>query len=276
MRLTRFRDAASFLDGAGEFLAADEARCHLPLGIARTLREDPGRYPGPNYLALLEDGGGVAGVAVMTPPHQLLFHAPAGAAEVLARDLSGGGWEPPGVHGPRGDADAFAAAWCLPRGLRARLERDMRSFVLDAVLPVPPAPGAMRTAAEADLDVAEEFHAAFVAEAHAVMSLAPREAAARSIRGGRLFLWEDGARVVAQAAVAGDTPTGVRIGIVYTPPGERRRGYATALVAALSARMLASGRKRCFLFTDLANPVSNSIYPRVGYRPVADFREWAW
>jgi predicted GNAT family acetyltransferase len=30
------------------------------------------------------------------------------------------------------------------------------------------------------------------------------------------------------------------------------------------------------LFTDLANPVSNSIYPRIGYRPVHDALELAF
>ena len=76
-----------------------------------------------------------------------------------------------------------------------------------------------------------------------------------------------------QAAINGITPRGVRIGMVYTPPEHRRRGYATALVGALSQRCLADGRSFCCLFTDLANPVSNAIYPKVGYRPVADVEE---
>ena len=87
-----------------------------------------------------------------------------------------------------------------------------------------------------------------------------------------MFLWDDGGPV-AQAAINGTTPRGVRIGTVYTPPEKRRGGYATALVGALSQRSLDEGRSFCFLFTDLANPVSNSIYPKVGYRPVADFEE---
>ena len=52
----------------------------------------------------------------------------------------------------------------------------------------------------------------------------------------------------------------------------RRRGcgYASALVAALSRELLASGRRAIFLTTDLANLTSNSIYRKIGYRPVAD------
>jgi predicted GNAT family acetyltransferase len=54
----------------------------------------------------------------------------------------------------------------------------------------------------------------------------------------------------------------------------RGRGYASALVASLTERLLAGGRRFCFLFTDLSNPTSNKIYQRIGYEPVADVDEY--
>jgi hypothetical protein len=36
------------------------------------------------------------------------------------------------------------------------------------------------------------------------------------------------------------------------------------------------GKRFCFLYTDLANPTSNAIYMRLGYRPVCDSREIAF
>jgi uncharacterized protein len=57
---------------------------------------------------------------------------------------------------------------------------------------------------------------------------------------------------------------------VYTPTADRRRGYATALVARVSAEQLASGRTACYLHTDLANPTSNAIYARIGYEWVCE------
>jgi predicted GNAT family acetyltransferase len=90
------------------------------------------------------------------------------------------------------------------------------------------------------------------------------------VRDGRVFLWDDGGPV-AQTAITGSTPRGRRIGAVWTPRDKRRRGYATALVAAVSRRVLDGGSSFAFLFTDLANPVSNSIYPKIGYRPFADY-----
>jgi hypothetical protein len=64
------------------------------------------------------------------------------------------------------------------------------------------------------------------------------------------------------------------VNFVYTPPEFRGRGYASNLVAHLSQELLDEGRKFCFLFTDLANPVSNSIYQKIGYRPVSDSERW--
>ncbi len=75
------------------------------------------------------------------------------------------------------------------------------------------------------------------------------------------------------AVAQGVTPNGCRVGYVYTPLELRGRGYATALVAELSQRMLDSGMSFCVLYTDLGNPTSNAIYQRIGYEAVCDVRD---
>jgi predicted GNAT family acetyltransferase len=67
-----------------------------------------------------------------------------------------------------------------------------------------------------------------------------------------------------------------RIGPVYTPPPERRRGYASACVAAASQLALSAGAERCMLYANLANPTSNSIYQQIGYRPVCDAQDYSF
>ncbi|MBA3236059.1 MAG: GNAT family N-acetyltransferase, partial [Chloroflexi bacterium] len=84
-----------------------------------------------------------------------------------------------------------------------------------------------------------------------------------------LHLWVDG-EPVSLCGVGGPTPNGIRIGPVYTPPAIRGRGYASALVAAVSQAEIDAGKRFCFLFTDLANPTSNHIYQTIGYEPVRD------
>ena len=85
-----------------------------------------------------------------------------------------------------------------------------------------------------------------------------------------VFLWEVEGETVAMAAAQGETPNGIRVGYVYTPPELRGRRYATTLTAGLTRLLLDRGRRFCFLYTDLANPTSNGIYLRIGYRKVAE------
>jgi hypothetical protein len=84
------------------------------------------------------------------------------------------------------------------------------------------------------------------------------------------YLWEVDGTPVSMCQALGPTPHGIRIGAVYTPPEHRRRGYASAITAAVSGEQLDHGRRWCFLFTDLANATSNHIYQAIGYRPIRD------
>jgi uncharacterized protein len=59
---------------------------------------------------------------------------------------------------------------------------------------------------------------------------------------------------------------------VYTPPEQRGRAYASALVGSLTQTLLNAGHRFVFLHTDLANPTSNRLYMRLGYRQVATFQ----
>ena len=61
-----------------------------------------------------------------------------------------------------------------------------------------------------------------------------------------------------------------RVGPVYTPPEQRRRGYAGAVTAAVTAAFYAAGAERVVLYTDAANPTSNAVYERIGYVHTAD------
>jgi predicted GNAT family acetyltransferase len=88
-----------------------------------------------------------------------------------------------------------------------------------------------------------------------------------------MYILEDGGVPVSMAGSSRQLPRGRAVGPVYTPPYLRGRGYATASVALLSRIILEKGNDYCALFTDLANPVSNSIYQKIGYQPICDFRE---
>jgi predicted GNAT family acetyltransferase len=62
-----------------------------------------------------------------------------------------------------------------------------------------------------------------------------------------------------------------RIGPVFTPTTRRGQGYGSAVTAAAAHHALSQGgpAQHVVLFADLANPVSNTIYQRLGFEPVA-------
>ncbi len=97
------------------------------------------------------------------------------------------------------------------------------------------------------------------------------QAAVARISEGSFWLWIDGSGE--PVSLAGHTPivAGMgRIGPVYTPQALRGRGYAAGATIAVSRAVRERGADEVLLFTDLANPVSNRLYQRLGYQPVSD------
>ena len=148
-----------------------------------------------------------------------------------------------------------------------------RIYRLDAVTPPEATTGAMRTARSDEVELAVAWGRGFAEDAGTAFATS-RETVEAWVSRGELFVWEVEGEPRSIAVAQGRTPRGVRIGYVYTPPEHRRRGYATALVARLSQRVLDEGRAFCVLYTDRTNPTSNAIYRRVGYEPVQDVRDF--
>jgi predicted GNAT family acetyltransferase len=272
MRLVEQADVISFLSSASPVMAAAEPENSLVWGIAQTLRDRPGQYPGGAWMATIEDEDFTIGAALRTPPHVLILtRIPSEAVSLLAQwhhqDL-------PGVVGPRETAEEFARLWSSRKGTSSRLGMSQRMYQLNRVEPTPRVPGRARRAGANDAEDLLDWRRAYEAE---LRTDGPLEEACRRFRAeveaGNAWLWEDGPRVC-MAVCVGSTPKGIRIGGVYTPPELRRRGYAAALVAEVSRIKLAEGKAFCSLVTDLANPTSNAIYQRIGYRAVCDFAEY--
>ena len=269
LHLDTHATARRFLDRAGPWLLRSEAEHSLVLGIAGRLADAAGPPAAPVFLATVEDGGAVAGVAMRTPPHKLLLsRMPLGAVPLVVEAAAEFG-DLPAVLGPAPVAEAFAEAWAAGHAVEPRPGMRQRVFRLTRLTPPahPPA-GYARPADADDTDTVAEWMDRFQREAGATESVA-REWAERHVHAGDVLLWDHDGPVSMAAAVA-RSPTGARVGAVYTPPPLRGRGYASAVVAALSGRLLRSGRRFCSLYTDLANPTSNGIYRRLGYAPVAD------
>jgi hypothetical protein len=272
-------DPAEFLKAAGPHLEEAEAENNLLLGIAADLAAHPERAKTPPFLAVIEEDGEVAGAAVMTPPNRLVISrtGACGIAE-LVDHLAAAGIRPPGVNGHAGTARMFAGLWASRIGAIAKPGMEMRIYRVEATRGVSPdvetptwAPGRLREATGADEELLVRWRRGF----HTDAKLAPEsdealgEAVRRLTAERRQFVWEDGTPKC-MAVWTRPTAHGACVSGVYTPPEFRRKGYATACTAALSQFLLDSGRRFTCLFTNLANPTSNSIYAKIGYRPVCD------
>jgi predicted GNAT family acetyltransferase len=275
-------DAARFLAEAEPLLLADEARHNLILGIAGTIRDAPDRYPVRN-LWLVQDGEQVAGAALRTPPYNLILARPRSPHALAALAEAVAGEELPGVVGAEPEVHEFVELRSRHTNVPSRTSMRQGVYALERVEPLSAVPGAARVATADDFDLLLRWWIAFGDEV--LHEGGPgREDAEENVRHklrsptGGFFLWEDGGDTVSLAGWGGPTPNGIRVGPVYTPPELRGRGYATALAAELSqqlldGRLFEGGRRFCFLYTDLANPTSNAIYERIGYRKVAESAE---
>jgi uncharacterized protein len=273
MRITTYPDAGSYLDVAQNYLEKDEALNNLPLGLACRLRDQKEVDPPPLYLTAADDND-LALAALMTPPHNLILYSDRADVELapLVRHLVQSTWTVPGVLGPTRLAGRFARAWEEATNRSNHIKTRLRVYQLTAVEHRGSAPGHFRAATPADLDLlarwSRDFGLAIDEPRGDLESIAP--AVLNRIAAGNLFIWEDG-KPVSMAAYSRPTSHGTAINEVYTPPEFRNHGYATACVAALSQHQLDRGHTFCALFADLDNPISNSIYQKIGYRPIGDF-----
>ena len=281
MKLRGHDDVRSFLTAATPLLARDEARHNLVFGICSTLVETPDAYP-TRFLWTVEANGEVAWAAVMTPPFNLVVAQPTEpqVLEFAAQALHEQDITLPGVTGALPEVDEFAAPWEHVTGARRRKRMAQGIYAVETPQLPSGVRGGLRIADAADRELVLQWLREFTAEAMPAGSpmLDMEQIVDRRIESetGGFALWVDGEETVSMSGYGGGTPNGTRVGPVYTPPALRRRGYAGALVAELSRRLLAEGRRYCFLYTDLANPTSNRVYVQVGYELVCESAEYAF
>jgi RimJ/RimL family protein N-acetyltransferase len=235
----------------------------------------------PQLLTWYDGDASVAGALLRTPPYPfVLSDVPAEALDELVEALAplAPGFEPGAreINLPASCADAFASAWAARTGNEPRVLERFRLYRLGELVAPRPAPaGTARLATEGDVELIAGYLEGFW---HDVEHAVPRDVrgtalrmAAGRVAEGIFWLWTDESG--APVSLAAHTPVVAgmsRIGPVYTPPELRGHGYAAGATIAATEAAAALGAGEVLLFTDLANPVSNRLYQRIGYRPVSD------
>lgn len=281
MKIVKFEDPLQYQAKIMDYLVRFEAENNLLLGILAGIIGGEYRDITP-YLACIIEGDEILTAVMCTPPHPALisYQNPAPGPAVLRAlldDLQNQlGDDFFGLSGNQEYVTPLIDLWQKLSGKEACLEMALRTYKLTRVEPVSGVPGQPRLVNENDRELLLEWYAGFHRDS---MDTEPNPSLVRKqvtryleadpqLRG--MMIWEVEGKPVSMAGYAGPTPHGIRVGAVYTPPDQRRKGYASACTASLSQHLLDQGFQFCFLFTDLTNPTSNHIYQQIGYRPVCD------
>lgn len=266
-------DLVAHLQAVSEFLAADPVEHTSQATILANLASGVSWSDTPPLFAAHRAADGrVDAAAVTTPPFPLVLD---GAADPDGLVAALGGRSLRAVNAPEPVAVAFAAAWCPARGVTARPDRRLHLLELLApdllVEPALPPGGQVRAARPSDLPVVIDLVAAMRAEI-GEHGPSPVQILRDRVDAGLLTVGDaDGdllATAQASPAVAGVS----RVAGVYTVPAARGRGLAAAVTAAVTRRAFDTGARHLCLFTDAANPTSNGVYERLGYRRRPDDR----
>jgi predicted GNAT family acetyltransferase len=282
LRIATYDEAGAFLVKAQAALERNEEENHLILGICERMRAHPERVNKQPFLGIIETEGEIVLGVMMTPPFPLVL-ARVGDIDkrtfsLLADKLLHDDWPVTEINGPEVLSSEFADVWAAETGTHKRIARQQRLYSLSRVQIPLGVNGVLRKATAEDLSVVLAWGEAFTIELHDEMSMdftQLKRVIHDLISVGNIYLWDDGGPV-SMAMQNRPSRNGVAVSYVYTPPPKRRRGYASACVAALSEVLLASNYKFCTLYTDLHDPTTNSIYQAVGYQPVADFTSYTF
>ena len=269
--------ASELISLSGAYLEQNESENNLALGFAYKLAEashDPDSEP-PLLLSIFDQGKSI-GVAIMIPGWRMVLSrigAETRSAIVhLVHRLREIDVRIPEVWGPAAEVQAFSDFWIegMP-GVLSKMVMRMRLFEARVVADLPLSPGKLRLACMDDHLLMARWHFAYWEETFGepVNFDFAKSNAERAIKNQELYIWDHGGPI---SIVRTDRPTknGIAFHTVYTPPEQRRKGYATTSVLLLTKQLLSERYSFCCLYTDLSNPTSNSIYTKIGYVPTGD------
>lgn len=262
------QEIGGYMEKAQPLLEKREDLYSLFLGVLGQIEQ--GRYE-TFFLGIAEDAQGIAGLALMTPPHPLqliVLRGSPGVESLAAKEFRDAGITVPGVIGDKGTAEKFAKAW----GELSEIAMDQGLYRIDAVRRnLPKSPGSWRVANRLDTSLLVEWYRLF-AEDTGIGDPSQGEAEekiADFISRKEVFLWEDGGRAVSCMKKARPSKHGITVSFVFTPKELRKNGYARTLVAEVTEELLTE-YDFAMLYTDLANGTSNKIYQEIGYEQISN------
>jgi predicted GNAT family acetyltransferase len=238
------------------------------------------RWPDGHLLLSVADCEGTVGAALQMRDAVLLVNGlqPTMAKEAAAA-LAPVRADLPAIRGTSATTAAFSQAWTEATGVTAVTSFEETLYRLGELVPPSGVVGQSRLADDGDAELLVGWLDAFFVEAFDSES---NPEASREVlidiaaAAGHVVLWTVDHVPVAMARVHGALLGMSRIGPVYTSLEHRGHGYGAAVTAEAVRHVQREGARDVVLFADVANPVSNRIYRRLGFVPVAEHAQYAF
>jgi len=275
MEVHFYSDPYAFYMVVKSFLMEHPVENNLIIGILDRISENAATYGDrPPVLATVSRNNEIVLISTRTPPWNsiLSYTENLDAVDFFAEELMKKDPNTPGVLGPKPAVKRFIDKWVELKGVKLEIGMNERIYKLSNVNPETLGDHEFIVAKRKHQTLIKKWGYAFITEALPETPLDQIESslkrAVAHIKEGKIFLLLDNGKPVSMAR---SVPTAFcgRLNYVYTPPELRKKGYATECVAKLSKKLL-EDYEYCVLFTDLGNPTSNSIYQKIGYKPVMD------
>jgi len=276
MPVTLHNSAQDFLDATLGFRAVNSLTLNMIGSVATSVAQGDRTYDRYFWWVIKDETGTVVGLAMRTAPHAMVMSAmPVSAIQELVTEVVLHDDDLPEVGGPVATVDEFLRTYEETKSLGSQRKTELSHqewlYALQE-LKSPVIAGEARQATSEDFELIYKWFVAFGEEAGLFMHNTV-ESIQDGLKRGSLFFWLHNGEIVSLAGHAPlvDIPDAVvgRIGPVYTPLVQRKKGFAGALTAHVSQLLLNLGAQ-VILYTDATNPTSNSVYQRIGFEKIGE------
>ncbi|MDA2016687.1 GNAT family N-acetyltransferase [Bacillus cereus] len=268
IQLHVYEEVVNFKKEVIPFLEKNEQENNLILGVLQMVQQ-------PIFMGIAKQEEEVAVVFLQTEEKKQIIVATSEMVEEaiveLAKKLAEVYPNVPGLIGNKKVVQRLAEEIAVLENKKMNVVIEQGVYALQQVKKKWTEEGIFREINSDELPVIEKWIYQFCEDVNLPTTKEEAEQTAHTlITNHRLFGLEIDGKLVSVAAKTRPTKNNITINFVYTPKEERKKGYASNCVAALSQRMLDEGYKTTTLYTDLANPTSNKIYQEIGYEQIAE------
>jgi uncharacterized protein len=270
LKLNLFNDIQTYKNEVIPYLEQDEIVNNLALGLLLAVKNEK-----PIIMATVTRENDIGMALFQTHPKQIILSK---AVEFtpeeihqLAALFDGELEDIPGFIGEKDLTNQLVKEITLLRKRIPSIQMNQRLYRLDNIEKKPSDNGKLKRMELENLPLVKDWVYQFCIDINEPMSKEDAEVKAKDlIERGRVYGWEVDEEIVSMANASRPTKTNITVNFVFTPLSERKKGYASSCVSAVTELMLNSGYDTTSLYTDLDNPTSNKIYMEIGYKPLID------